>query len=98
MRILDMFETLQESKSAIVVAKVLDSLSGEDKAQFKQKQIFSGALADWALRLSQLFPKEADELIGYVRGFFTVKEQAETPKFDSIENYLRHRHANCGAM
>jgi hypothetical protein len=94
-----MFETLLPSKCAGVVAEALDSLSGEDKTQIIKKQILSGGLADWAMHLRQLFPKEADELIDYMRGFYSVKAQAETPpKFDSIERYLHYRHANCGAM
>jgi hypothetical protein len=97
MRAVDMFETLQESESHAVVAEVLDSLAAEDNAQIIEKQIISGGLAAWAMHTRQLFPKEADELIDAVRSFYSVKEQAETPKFDSIEHYLHHRRANCGA-
>jgi hypothetical protein len=93
-----MFETLLPLKSAVVVAEALDSLAGEDKPQVTKNQILSGGLADWAIRLKQLFPKEADKLLGYMRDFYSVKAQAETPpKFDSIESYLQYRHANCAA-
>ena len=99
MRNVDMFETLQESKSTAVVANALDSLAEEDKTRIVKKQILSGGLADWMLQLRQFFPQEADELIDYMRGFYSVKAQAETPpKFDSIESYLHYRRANCGAM
>ena len=91
-----MFDSLQESKSAAALEKALDSLTQEDKAQIK-KQILSGGLADWLMHLRQLFPKEAEELADYVRGFYTVKEQAEIPRFDSIEHYLHHRRMNCGS-
>jgi hypothetical protein len=94
-----MFETLQESKSTAVVEKGLESLAGEDKARIMKKQILSGGLADWAMQVRQLFPKEADKLLGDVRTFFSVEEQAaETPQFDSIESYLQYRIANSGGM
>jgi hypothetical protein len=40
MRIVDMFETLPPSTSAIVVAKALDSLAGEDKGQIIKSKYF----------------------------------------------------------
>ena len=94
-----MFETLKESKSTVVVQTALDSLEREHKAGIVKKQILSGGLTDWAIKLKQLFPQEADELLGLVRAFLSVEEQAaETPQFDSIESYLHYRHGNCGTM
>jgi hypothetical protein len=94
-----MFETLKESKSTAVLENALDSLAGKDKAQVTKKQILSGGLADWTKQLKQLFPQEADELLGSVREFLTVEAQAaETPQFNSIESYLRYRDTNLGAM
>ena len=93
-----MFDTLQESKSAAVLEKALDSITEEDKAQIK-KQILSGGLADWMLQLRQFFPQEADGLLGQVRDFLSREEQAANPpKFDSIESYLHYRRLNAGTM
>jgi hypothetical protein len=100
MRNVDMFETLQESKSTAVVAEALDSLAQEDKAQITKNQILSGGLADWAMQLRKLYyPREADELLGYVRAFLSMEKQAaDMPKFDSIDSYLHYRDVNCGTM
>jgi hypothetical protein len=96
----DMFETLKESHSTAVVAEALASLAQEDKAQITKKQILSGGLADWAMQLRKLYPKDsADELLGYIRAFLSMEKQAaDTPKFDSIESYLHYRDVNCGTM
>ena len=94
-----MFETLQESKSTAVVAKALDSLAEEDRAQIVKKHILSGGMADWATQLRQFIPREADELLGYVRAFLSMEGQAANPpKFDSIESYLQYRCMNGGTL